>query len=115
MTIKYAVKWVISGDSCVQNTQELGSDISRNTAIPRRVEPKSSWSPAPVFLAAYVSFIQGMNVNLLVLEFMGVSAGSECILIQGLSLVKNSFITGKHVQAIFNILWNILFDCWGMI
>ena len=78
MTIEYAVKWVISGDSCVQNTQEFGSDISRNTAIPRRIKPKGSPISPPVLPVTYVLLIQGVNVDFFVSEFMGVSACSEC-------------------------------------
>ena len=56
-----------------------------------------------------------MDVDLLVLEFMSVAAGFEGILIQGLGLVKNSFITGQHIQAIFDILRDVFLDSRGMI
>ena len=81
MTIKDAVKWVISGDSCVQNAQELGSDISCDAAVPRGIKPKGSPAPAPVLSISNFSLIQGVNVDLFVFEFMSISAGSECILI----------------------------------
>ena len=57
MTIEYAVKWVISGDCRVQNTQEFGSDISRNTAIPRRIKPKGSPISPPVLPVTYVLLV----------------------------------------------------------
>ena len=106
---------MISRDCCVQNTEEFGSDISRDTGIPRGIEPKGSPAPAPALLVTRVSLIQRVDVNLLVLEFMSVTAGFEGILIQGLGLVKNSFIAGKHVQTIFNILRNIFLVCRGLV
>ena len=60
MTVKHTVEDVAAGNSLIQDAEKLGSDIAGDTGVPRGIEPKCSFLPAPVsslFICA-VSVVQ---------------------------------------------------------
>ena len=56
-----------------------------------------------------------MDIDSFIFQFMSAAAGIEGILIHWLGFVKNLFITGQNVEAVVDILRNILQDSRGMI
>ena len=59
--------------------------------------------------------MSGVDIDSFIFQFMSVAAGIEGILIHWLGFVKNLFITGQNVEAVVDILRNILQDSRGMI
>ena len=59
-----------TGNCPIKDTEKFSSDVGGNSAIPRRVEPEYSSSPAPVsvFLCSAVSIIDRMNVDFFIFE-----------------------------------------------
>ena len=58
MTVKHTVEDVAAGNSLIQDAEKLGSDIAGDTGVPRGIEPKCSFLPAPVS----TSFIHAVSV-----------------------------------------------------
>ena len=48
MTVKHTVEDVAAGNGLIQDAEKLGSDITGDTGVPGRIEPKCSFLPAPV-------------------------------------------------------------------
>ena len=107
---------VTLGDGAVQDPQELGTDISRDTGIPRRIEPEHAPPPAPVFSPTpIVVAVELMDVNLLVCKLVIVAARPESILILLFAFIKDIFIARQNIEPSVNIFWNVANNCGGMI
>ena len=93
--VEQLAQGVALGDGAVQDPQELGTDISRDTGIPRRIEPEHAPPPAPVFSPTpiVVVVVELVNVDLLVFKHVVVSARPESILILWFAFIKDCFIT----------------------
>ena len=118
MTVKQGVEDVATGNSLIQNPEKCGPDITRDTGVPGRVEPKCSPPPNSALVITPplpISVVQCVNVDLFILQFVCVTAGLERILIQWLCFIKYLFITGQNIQTVVDILGDILQDGWWVV
>ena len=97
VSVEQLAQGVASGDGAVQDPEELGTNISRNTGIPRRIKPEYSPLPAPVFsptpFVVVVVAVELVDVDLLICKLVVVSARPESILILLFAFIKNNFIS----------------------
>ena len=94
--VEQLAQGVTLGDGAVQDPQELGTNISRDTGVPRRIKPKHAPLPAPVFSPTpfvVVVVVELVDVDLLVNKLVVVSARPESILILLFAFIKNNFIS----------------------
>ena len=105
---------VTLGDGAVQDPQELGTNVSRDTGVPRRIKPKHLPPPAPVFSPTpfvLVVAVELMDVDLLVCKLVFITARPESILILLFAFIENLFITRQNIQATVDIQWDITDNC----
>ena len=107
---------VTLGDGAVQDPQELGTNISRDTGVPRRIEPEYAPPPAPVlsptpFVVVLVVVVEQVDVDLLVCKLVVITARPESILILLFTFIKNLFIARQNIEATVDIQWNIANNC----
>ena len=97
MSVEQLAQGVALGDGAVQDPQELGTNISRDTGVPRRIKPEYAPLPAPVFsptpFAVAVVVVELVDIDLLVFELVVVPARPESILILWFAFIKDCFIT----------------------
>ena len=96
MPVEQLAQGVAFGDGPVQDPQELGTNISRDTGIPRRIKPEYPPPPAPVLSPTpfvVVVVVEFVNVDFLVFKLVVISARPESILILWFAFIKDSFIT----------------------
>ena len=97
MPVEQLAQGVALGDGAVQDPQELGTNISRDTGVPRRIKPEYAPLPAPVFsptpIAVAVVVVELVYIDLLVFKLVVIPARPESILVLVLAFIENSFIT----------------------
>ena len=101
---------VTLGDGAVQDPQELGTNISRDTGVPRRIKPEHLSPPAPVFSPTpfvVVLVVEQVDVDLLVFKLVVIAARPESILILLFAFIENLFIARQNIQATVDIQWDI--------
>ena len=93
--VEQLAQGVASGDGAVQDPEELGTDISRDTGVPRRIKPEHAPPPAPVLSPTpiVVVAVELVDVDLLICKLVVVSARPESILILLFAFIKNNFIS----------------------
>ena len=95
--VEQLAQGVTLGDGAVQDPQELGTNISRDTGVPQRIKPKHSPLPALVFsptpFVVVVVAVELVDVDLLICKLVFVSARPESILILLFAFIKNNFIS----------------------
>ena len=95
--VEQLAQGVTLGDGAVQDPQELGTNISRDTGVPRRIKPENTPPPAPVLsptpIAVAVVVVELVNVDLLVFKLVVIPARPESILVHVLAFIEDSFIT----------------------
>ena len=114
--VEQLVQGVALGDGAVQDPQEFGTNISRDTGVPRRIEPEHSPPPAPVFsptpfVVVLVVAVELVDVDLLVCKLVVITARPESILIFLFTFIKYIFIARQNIEATVDIQWNIADDC----
>ena len=70
VAIEDGVKRVATGDSLIEDTEEPGADVGGHTAIPGRIEPKSSFLSVSVLLGSSISIINCMDVYFFIFEIV---------------------------------------------
>ena len=93
--VEQLAQGVALGDGAVQDPQELGTNISRDTGVPRRIKPEHTPLPAPVFSPTpfvVVVAVELVDVYLLICKLVVVSARPESILILLFAFIKDGFI-----------------------
>ena len=114
MPVEQPAQRVTLGDGAVQDPQELGTNISRDTGIPRRIKPEHLPPPAPVFSPTpfvLVVAVELVDVDLLVFKLVVIAARPESILILLFAFIENLFIARQNIETTVNIQWNIADDC----
>ena len=119
MPVEQPAQRVTLGDGAVQDPQELCTNVSRDTGIPRRIKPEHLPPPAPVFsptpFVILLVVVELVDVDLLVLKLVVIAARPESILILLFAFIENLFIARQNIQATVDIQWNIADDCWRVI
>ena len=115
--VEQLAQGVASGDGAVQDPEELGTNISRDTGVPRRIEPEHAPPPAPVLSPTpiVVVVVELVYVDLLVCKLVCVPARPESILILLFAFIENSFIARQNIEPSVNIFRNVANNCGGMI
>ena len=116
--VEQLAQGVTLGDGAVQDPQELGTNISRDTGVPRRIEPEYASPPAPVLSPTpivVVVVVELMDVDLLVCKLVIVPARPESILVLLFAFIKDIFIARQNIEPSVNIFGNVANDCGGMI
>ena len=68
MPVEQPAQRVTLGDGAVQDPQELGTNVSRDTGVPRRIKPEHLPPPAPVF--SPTPFVLVVAVELMDVDFL---------------------------------------------
>ena len=113
--VEQLVQGVALGNGAVQDPQELGTNISRDTGVPRRIEPEHSPPPAPVFsptpFVILLVVVELVDVDLLVCKLVVITARPESILILLFAFIENLFIARQNIEATVDIQWDIANNC----
>ena len=97
--VEQLAQGVASGDGAVQDPEELGTNISRSTGVPRRIKPEYAplpalvFSPTPIAVAVAVVVVELVDIDFLVFELVVIPARPESILVLVLAFIEDSFIT----------------------
>ena len=115
--VEQLAQGVASGDGAVQDPEELGTNISRDTGVPRRIKPEHSPLPAPVLSPTpiVVVVVELMDVYLLICKLVVIPARPESILVLLFAFIKDIFIARQNIEPSVNIFGNVANDCGGMI
>ena len=97
MPVEQPAQRVTLGDGAVQDPQELCTNVSRDTGVPRRIKPEHLPPPAPVFsptpfVVVLVVVVDLVDVDLLVFELVFIPARPESILVLLFAFIKDIFI-----------------------
>ena len=57
VTVEQTVEDVVTGNGLIQDSEEFGPDITRDTGVPGRIKPKCSSPPAPALVLTPVPAI----------------------------------------------------------
>ena len=94
--VEQLAQGVASGDGAVKDPEELGTNISRDTGVPRRIKPENTPPPAPVLsptpIAVAVVVVELVNVDLLVFKHVVIPARPESFLVLWPAFIKDCFI-----------------------
>ena len=117
VSVEQLTQGVTLGDGAIQDPQELGTNISRDTGVPRRIKPEHLSPPAPVFsptpfvVVLVVLVVEQVDVDFLICKLVVITARPESILIFLFTFIKDIFITRQNIEATVDIQWNISNNC----